>query len=214
MKKLLFILIFSLLIVACGASAADTEPSVDENETAEETGGVKPDPLTVVEDDEADEPEAETDVLPRATITPPPTIEEPTAEPIEEGYPAPPEPTAVPEGYQGFEIAPQRDPYPGPVLERLPQPDVEFAAADASIATTWVIISSGVQCDTDGPSYDDILEAIELLSAEDIAVYDGTTESRVVCAACGCPASVFYRLNIAEDNINTAVSLGFAEETP
>ncbi|MEM7334938.1 MAG: hypothetical protein AAF490_22870 [Chloroflexota bacterium] len=217
MKKFISILILLLIISACGGTT-DAEPSADENEVVEETGGIKPDPLTVVEDDEgeeteAEEPAAEADELPRATITPPP-IEEPEVSSSDaDGYPPPPEPTAFPEGYQSLEIAPQRDPYPAPIIELLPQPDVEFATLDANVETAWVVISSGIQCDTDAPSYNDILEAIDVLAEEDIAVYDGVTESRAVCAACGCPASTFYRLNIATDMVETAVSLGFAEET-
>lgn len=204
MKKSLILSIFILtLMVACGGTAVEDE-AVElsgENRSVESSTEA----LTVIETT------AEADELPRATITPPPQPDEDEADGDSDAYPAPLESTSPPTAYGEQPVVPTLDPYPGPVLETLPQPDVTFAELPEGVVTSWVELSSGMQCDEDGPTYEDISEVMMVLEEAEIAVYDGVTESRVVCQACGCPNSIFYRLEIGTNDLETAVVLGFAQ---
>lgn len=202
MRKLFILLSICLLflLAACGGSGSiDEEPTSEADSQTNEGDNA----LTVIE------ATAVIDELPRATITPPPVPVE--SDSAEVGYPPPPEATTLPEGYTAQESV-QIDPYPGPDYELLPQPDVEFASITAGTETIWISISAGIQCDEEADSYEDIIAVVDYLGEQDVAVYDGQTEARLVCSACGCPESVYYRVMIDVEDLETAVSLGFDED--
>lgn len=187
-----------LWITACsGAAGPEAEPTVVH--FSSDRGGA----LTTID------PTAETEDAARPTITPLPTAE--TEE--DGGYPAPPtSQTPLPEGYPAKPTA--VSPYPAPVTESeiLPQPEVDFATLPSDTETAWVVAPSGVQCEPESSQFKDIVAAVEALNEVDVDVYDGVTESRIVCAACGCPESTHYRLLIEKAKVDIATDLGFIPE--
>lgn len=212
MKKSILLILFAVLytlIVACGGTAAESvEPTAQPDEAITDNA------LTTVE-------ESTDSGTARPTVTSPP-LPEITAE--AEDYPAAPVGTAVPEGYSTTTL-PTRDPYPGGEepdanaesgLEEAPVEevviDIEFATLRNGTETAWVVVSAGVQCEPEEKLFADINEAGDALIEADVAVYDAVVESRMVCAACGCPESAHYRLEIDAEAVETAVDLGFVED--
>jgi hypothetical protein len=134
-----------------------------------------------------------------------PTVASPvlaTVIPEEEGYPAPEGPDVYPPpgsgevfpepaGQEGYpapsEAEPTRDPYPG-----------GFAVIEHP---------AGLQCED--PLYPDLKSATTALEDAGISVQEAEEVEYVVCAACGCPTSLHYRILIDPADLNTALSLSW-----
>lgn len=130
-------------------------------------------------------PPAEPDVFPRPTITP---------EPLDTtgGYPAPATPTVE-----------LREPgYPMPTVAVIdPYPSVD--------GFVWVIKPVGQQCEQVEMN---VARAESELVAADVEVNIATTVNLPVCAACSCPTSEHYRMQIAAEDLEKAIDLGWTEE--
>ena len=74
-------------------------------------------------------------------------------------------------------------------------------------ALVWVSHTSGFQCGD--ITYQSIDEATLFLNKNDIQVYNSAEESVPVCAACGCPNSLFYLAEIDSLDLNAATELGW-----
>lgn len=111
-------------------------------------------------------------------------------------YPAPTDPTPLPEGY----------PAPEPLATSTAYP-VENSNP------IWVLYPVGEQCGAaDSGTYADLTEAIAGLTAVGVPVLDSEVTEIAVCAACGCPTSAHYRAQIAVSDLATAVQIGWLDE--
>jgi hypothetical protein len=116
------------------------------------------------------------------------------------GYPPPP-PTPAPVSYPDAAA-------PTP----LPAPADAYPAADQA-GTVWVMHAQGQQCvDASTFKYPTAQDARAGLVAAGITVYNLETVSMMVCQACNCPTSIHYRAQIAADDLEKAVALGWSEE--
>lgn len=192
-KRLLYVLC-CLVLVACGGDVVvdPTEP----------TRGAEPPVVEVTAEPGEGRATPTTSGLPNVTEQP------------DDAYPSQPDPTRPSIGYEETTSEEQADPYPAPeaALPEEGEIDIAFATLSDDDETVWIAMSAGIQCEPESKIYDDINEAAEALQAEDVDVYDAEIEPRIVCAACGCPESTYYRLQIDEAGLETAVSLGFAED--
>lgn len=141
-------------------------------------------------------PEANPDIFPRATLTPPPA-----SDPIEpegaNGYPALPQPspTPLPEGYSVPTQPPPLNPYP-----------------EATGNLVWILKPVGEQC-AETPVTPDLNTAVADMIAFGIPVEGREMVDLPVCSACGCPTSAHFRLQIDEGYLGNAEILGwFAEQ--
>ncbi len=129
------------------------------------------------------------------TATPPPTPPlTPTAPPTStpDGYPPPPTPVPLPTGYAD---------QPAPEV-----PPSGYPAGDA----IWVLRARGEQCtDESAFEYQTLDDAVAALTAAGAAVMAAETVGLMVCEACSCPTSEHYRAQIAADELETALSLGW-----
>jgi hypothetical protein len=55
-------------------------------------------------------------------------------------------------------------------------------------------------------------DAVENLEENGVAVISAEAVSMMVCQACGCPTSEFYRVNIDAYDLTTAISIGWNRE--
>ena len=134
------------------------------------------------------------EVVPQGSPTSASVPSEATTTPIPvDGYPPPP-PTSVPspEGYPGPPTPiPTLDPYPAGVL-------------------IWIVRPVGEQCaDPEASEVSDLQEAVAELAAAGVPVESSGTVDLLVCAACGCPTSTHYRVQIQATNFSRAESLGW-----
>jgi hypothetical protein len=107
--------------------------------------------------------------------------------------PPPPTPIPSPEGY------------PGPATP-FPTPD-PYPAGDL----VWIIRPVGEQCaDPAASDIADLQEAIAELAAAGVPAEASGMVDLVVCAACGCPTSSHYRVQIQAANLSRAEDLGWA----
>jgi len=110
-----------------------------------------------------------------------------------DGYPPPP-PTPIPspEGYPG-------PPTPFPTVDPYPAGEL-----------IWIVRPVGEQCaDAESSEVSDLQEAVAELAAAGVPVESSGTVDLVVCAACGCPTSTHYRVQIQAANFSRAESLGW-----
>ncbi len=114
---------------------------------------------------------------------------------LPEGYPAPPTPVDTPEGYPAApELPPTPDPYPAGEM-------------------TWILQAVGEQCaDESENSYADLQEAVASLAAAGIPSTASEMAELMVCAACGCPTSAHFRVQIGAADVSKAISLGWTAE--
>ncbi|GJM41227.1 MAG: hypothetical protein DHS20C20_15090 [Ardenticatenaceae bacterium] len=145
--------------------------------------------------DERLDAEAEPDVFPRATLTPPSIGDpiEPDSAP-EEGYPALPSPTPYPEGYEFPPTVPALNPYP-----------------EANGTFIWIIKPVGEQC-AESPATPDLQTAVADMVAFGILVEAAEMTELAVCSACGCPTSAHFRLQIDAGYLGNAEALGWVAE--
>ena len=189
MKRLLWFLtaILWLTAVSCGPTAVDEE-SPTEIPSNNDGGALN------------SAPEAEPDVFPRATLTPPPVsepIEPETAPEGDSGYPVPelPPATTLPEGYVVPTQPSSLNPYP-----------------EATGNLIWILKPVGEQC-AETPTTPDLQTAVADMVAFGIPVEASEIIDLPVCTSCGCPTSTHFRLQIDSGYLGNAEILGwFAEE--
>jgi hypothetical protein len=135
-----------------------------------------------------------------------PTLPPPTAESADlatavpdQGYPSsevlPPATATHEPGYpeQPVDFPPTVDPYPGGLV--------------------WIIRPVGIQCEEGtSPGYGDLREATSTLTAAGIAVADAEMTELMVAASCGSPTSAHFRVQIAADDLQTALSMDWTQE--
>lgn len=120
-----------------------------------------------------------------------PTVESP-------GYPAPeivapPTPTFNPDYPAPPTLAPTVDPYPGGLV--------------------WIIRPVGIQCEEGtSPGYGDLRETTSTLTAAGVTVAGAEMAELMVAASCGSPTSAHFRVQIAAENLQTALSMGWTQE--
>ncbi|MCP4415383.1 MAG: hypothetical protein GY805_02090 [Chloroflexi bacterium] len=183
MKQFLWLLIGILLLTAVSC----TSPTVNED---------APDPTPVENNDGGlnESPEANPDIFPRVTLTPQPVGEpiEPEAAPDNPpGYPAPPLPTSIPEGYIVPTQRPALNPYP-----------------EATGNLIWILKPVGEQC-AETPATPDLNTAVADLIALGIPVEASEITNLLACAACGCPTSAHFRMQIDAGYLGNAEVLGW-----
>ncbi|WP_420631286.1 hypothetical protein [Candidatus Leptofilum sp.] len=183
---LVLVAIVGLTAVSCAPAIEDDNPAPDPAQ--DEGGGLN-------EVDPGSNLEAEPDVFPRATLTPRPISDpiEPDSSP-EEGYPPLPTPTPLPEGYELPPTVPAPNPYP-----------------EASGSLGWVIKPVGEQC-AEAPTTPDLQTAVADMVAFGIPVEASEMTELAVCAACGCPTSAHFRLQIDSGYLGNAEALGWIAE--
>ncbi|WP_420642295.1 hypothetical protein [Candidatus Leptofilum sp.] len=191
MKRFLWIL---MVAAAVWFTAVSCSPAVEEEVPTESEGGGLND---IQEDGPATGLEAEPDVFPRATLTPPPLSDpiEPDAVPIENGgYPPLPTVAPLPEGYELPPTLPAINPYP-----------------EANGRLIWIIKPVGEQC-AETPTTPDLQTAVADMVAFGIPVEASEMTELAVCAACGCPTSAHFRLQIDSGYQGNAEALGWVAE--
>lgn len=130
-------------------------------------------------------------VLSRPTATPSNALQEAQPEP----YPPPFEPSPTPEGY------------PPPAT---PLPTIDPYPAGESV---WIIRPVGEQCaDPEDNEYVDLQEAVADLAAAGVPALSSEMTDLIVCAACGCPTSAHYRVEVDTANLDRAEALGWTRE--
>lgn len=106
---------------------------------------------------------------------------------------APAVPTRDPDYPAPPTFAPTVDPYPGGLV--------------------WVIRPVGIQCEEGTmPGYGDLREATSTLTAAGVAVARSEMTELAVTAVCGSPTSAHYRVQIAADDLQTALSMEWSRE--
>lgn len=141
------------------------------------------------------QPSSETDAFPRPTVTPIPDPENESQGVLPEGYPPPPSPVPSPEGYPA-------PPTPQPTLD--PYPVGGYL---------WIIRAVGEQCtEADDNDYADLQEAVAALAAAGVPVRGSGITELIVCAACGCPTSAHFTVEIESSSLSRAESLGWTEK--
>jgi hypothetical protein len=60
--------------------------------------------------------------------------------------------------------------------------------------------------------YADLQEAVAALIAAGVPVYETGMVDLIVCAACGCPTSAHYRVQISQSDLVNAEALGWSAE--
>jgi len=162
--------------------------------TACQSAEATPTPTISDEDDNSIRPTVTAPAVP-GEVTPPATNETGSPAPGTEAYPAPPDPTDTPEGYPA-------PPTPEPTID--PYPVGGFV---------WLIQAVGEQCaGAEKNSYPDLQEAVAALTAAGIPVRSSGMVDLPVCAACGCPTSAHYRVEIESVNLENAEALGWIKE--
>lgn len=135
---------------------------------------------------------------PVATV---PTLEEtPPEQPTTEapGYPAPeivePASPTLDADYPAPPTpAPTVDPYPGGLV--------------------WIIRPVGIQCEEGtAPGYGDLRQATSTLTAAGVTVANAEMMDLMVTASCGSPTSAHFRVQIAPEDLQTALSMGWTQE--
>ncbi len=114
------------------------------------------------------------------------------------GYPAPelvapPAPTLDPDYPAPPTLPPTVDPYPGGLV--------------------WVIKPVGIQCEEGTlPGYGDLRETTSTMTAAGINVAGAEMTERMVTTSCSSPTSAHFRIQIAAEDLQTALSMGWTQE--
>ena len=192
MRRTIMILLFAAVLWGTAVSCSPAvEEDVPEPAPAEDEGGA----LNTAPEGGV---ESDSDVFPRATITP--QIEGDVAAPEEaaeneEGYPVPPLPVATPLP-EGYELPTTEDVNPYP---------------EASGTLIWIIKPVGEQC-AETPTTPDLQTAVADMVAANIPVEASEMIDLAVCADCGCPTSAHFRLQIDSGYLGNAEALGWTAE--
>jgi hypothetical protein len=117
---------------------------------------------------------------------------------VEPSFPLPSDPEAYPEPEE-----PSGYP-PPPIVTSTP-----YAYPEGT--TFWITHAAGLQCEQPliYPTLDDAVRALE---ENRVAVISAEAFDMMVCQACGCPTSEFYRANIDAYDLDTAISIGWNRE--
>lgn len=122
-----------------------------------------------------------------------------TQTPLPDNYPSPeqvlppPTPTLDPNYPAQPTLPPTPDPYPG--------------------GTVWVIRPVGIQCEEGtAPGYGDLREAQSTLTAAGVKVAEAEMTELMVTTSCGSPTSAHFRVQIAAEDLQTALSMGWMQE--
>jgi hypothetical protein len=146
---------------------------------------------------------SDSDEIPTEEVEPPVTEPAPALSTIEftatePGYPGP----TSPDSYPG----PVDDPgYPGP-----PPATPEPASYPAG-TVFWMLHPAGMQCE-DPLIYPELEDAVAALEDNEVIVSSSEEVELLVCAACGCPTSKYYRVQIDADDLIAATALGWVRE--
>ena len=183
MKRLLWIMTVLMLLTAVSCSPVEVE--VD-------NGATELTPLENNSDGLIAAPTNQTN----PTLTPPPINNSGSAPEDANGYPAPqiPSPSPFPEGYVVPTAPPLVNPYP-----------------EASGSLVWILKPVGEQC-AEAPETPDLQTAVADMVAFGIPVTASEMADLPVCAACGCPTSAHFRLQIDSGFLNNAEELGWVAE--
>lgn len=178
-----FLLILTVLLIAACGTAPPAEPTSAPADTPGESDAVPG--LAPVEPVEPGEAAATTVAAPTAEplpeVNPPPPQEVPELATLSPDYPAPPTLMAV------------EDPYPGGMV--------------------WIIRPVGVQCEEGtAEGYGDLHEAIVTLTAAGMVVSGSEMIELAVATSCGSPTSAHYRLQIPSVDLDEALSMGWEKE--
>jgi hypothetical protein len=77
----------------------------------------------------------------------------------------------------------------------------------------WIIRPVGIQCEEGtAPGYGDLREATSTVTAAGIKVADSEMTELMVTTSCGSPTSAHFRLQIAADDLDAGLSLGWTQE--
>ncbi|MCB9422394.1 MAG: hypothetical protein H6667_21505 [Ardenticatenaceae bacterium] len=122
---------------------------------------------------------------------------EPTPQPdMPEAYPPMPTAVPLPENYPApAQAVVTADPYP--------------EAVDGFI---WMLLPAGVQCEDDASTYADLQDAVAGLTAVSVLTGQIEVTELNVCAACGCPTSAHYRVQVSVADVGVAQTLGWQRE--
>lgn len=159
-------------------------------------------PATKTDTANTPEPGGALEVMPETTAGPPSADApaDPTAVPL-------PEPDAG-EAYPPPTTPPMTGEYPAPEAPAT-APDPYPEAVDGYI---WMLLPVGVQCEEDAALYTDLQDAVAGLTAVNVQTNRSEIVELNVCAACGCPTSAHYRVQVSVDDVNAAQSLGWTRE--
>ncbi|MCA9934338.1 MAG: hypothetical protein H6662_13845 [Ardenticatenaceae bacterium] len=184
MKKSLWILLALTLLIALTACGSAT--NTPQNNTPNQTNTA---PTNM--ESPADAPlEAPADSPTRPTVTPA-TANTSGPDNAQDSYPAPQPPAAAP-----------ADGYPMVVLS-LPNP----ATYPLASGYVWMTLATGEQCKA-SPQIS-LPAAVQALQAVGVNVQSEHSINFAVCQSCGCPESLHYRAQIAEDGVSAAEALGW-----
>jgi hypothetical protein len=123
---------------------------------------------------------------------------------------APPNPPTKPSDYPAPEAnlppTPTLDPdYPAPT----PWPVIDPYPG----GLVWIIRPVGIQCeDGTAPGYSDLTEVESTLTAAGVKVVAAEMTEMVVASSCGSPTSAHFRVQIAAEDLQTALSLDWIRE--
>ncbi len=117
---------------------------------------------------------------------------------VEPSFPLPSDPEAYPEP----ELP---SGYPAPPIAT----STPFAYPEG--ATFWITHPAGIQCE-DPLMYPTLDDAVGALEENGVTVISAEAFGMMVCEACGCPTSEFYRANIDANDLDTAILIGWNME--
>ena len=118
---------------------------------------------------------------------------------VEPSFPLPSDSDAYPEPE-----VPSGYPPPPPIMTSTP-----YAYPEGT--TFWILHSAGIQCE-EPLIYTARDDAVDDLEENGVTVISAEAVSMMVCQACGCPTSEFYRANIDAYDLDTAISIGWNRE--
>jgi len=121
------------------------------------------------------------------------------------------EPTTVPSGYPAPEVMQPATPPPDP---NYPAPPTYPPTVDPYPGgLVWILRPVGIQCEEGtSPGYGDLREAASTLTAAGLTVARSEMTELVVSDSCGSPTSAHYRVQIAADDLQNALSMGWTQE--
>ncbi len=134
-----------------------------------------------------------------------PTVETPETTP-EPATPLVTMPALVPTleaAYPPPTTTPEPEDYPAPA-------DTDEPVDPYPAGLAPLLLPAGDQCEE--KRYPDLNAALEPLESAGVEVMAATTVDLIVCAACGCPTSEHYRIQIDPADLDIALALGWRRE--
>ena len=120
------------------------------------------------------------------------------------------EPTAPDTAYPGLASPPaELMPLPTAASGAYPIQEEPWSTPDPYPGGVAIIIHpAGEQC-AETLIYPDLDSAVNTLEEAGVTVVDAEQFEEVVCQACGCPTSQYYRLQIEPESLSKAMALGW-----